>query len=138
MSNDIRIKKGLDIKLVGAAALSKTSAIKSNFYTIRPEDFHGVTPKLLVKVGQKIKAGEAVFFDKSNQDIKFVSPVSGEIIEISRGEKRRILEIKIKADKDLSFSEHKKFELGSAKSDEIKIGRASVGKECRSRWSPYH
>jgi Na+-transporting NADH:ubiquinone oxidoreductase subunit A len=120
MSNDIRIKKGLDIKLVGGAALNKTTAIKSNFYTIRPEDFHGVTPKLLVKVGQKIKAGEAVFFDKSNQDIKFVSPVSGEIIEISRGEKRRILEIKIKADKDLSFSEHKKFELGSAKSDEIK------------------
>ena len=97
MSNDIRIKKGLDIKLVGAAELSKTSAIKSNFYTIRPEDFHGVTPKLLVKLGQKIKAGEALFFDKSNEDIKFVSPVSGEIIEISRGEKRRILEVKIKA-----------------------------------------
>ena len=66
-------KKGLDIKLVGGAALNKTTAIKSNFYTIRPEDFHGVTPKLLVKVGQKIKAGEAVFFDKSNEDIKFVS-----------------------------------------------------------------
>jgi len=120
MSNDIRIKKGLDIKLVGGAALNKTTAIKSNFYTIRPEDFHGVIPKLLVKVGQKIKAGEAVFFDKSNEDIKFVSPVSGEIIEISRGEKRRILEIKIKADKELSFVEHKKLELRSAKADEIK------------------
>lgn len=120
MSNDIRIKKGLDIKLVGGAALNKTTAIKSNFYAIRPEDFHGVIPKLLVKVGQKIKAGEAVFFDKSNEDIKFVSPVSGEIIEISRGEKRRILEIKIKADKELSFVEHKKLELRSANADEIK------------------
>ena len=77
MSNDIRIKKGLDIKLVGEAALTKTNAIKSNFYTIRPEYFHGVTPKLLVKANQKVQAGEPLFFDKSNEEIKFVSPVSG-------------------------------------------------------------
>ena len=120
MSNDIRIKKGLDIKLVGEAALTKTNAIKSNFYTIRPEDFHGVIPKLLVKVNQKVEAGEPLFFDKSNEEIKFVSPVSGEIIEISRGEKRRILEIKIKADKDLTFVEHKKLNLGKAKAEDIK------------------
>ena len=120
MSNDIRIKKGLDIKLVGGAALNKTNAIKSNFYSIRPEDFHGLTPKLTVKIGQKIKAGEALFFDKSNKDIKFVSPVSGEIIEITRGEKRRILEVKIKADKELVFNEHKKIEFASAKADEIR------------------
>jgi len=120
MSNDIRIKKGLDIKLVGEAALTKTNAIKSNFYTIRPEDFHGVTPKLLVKANQKVQAGEPLFFDKSNEEIKFVSPVSGEIIEISRGEKRRILEIKIKADKVLTFVEYKKLNLSKAKSEDIK------------------
>ncbi|MDG1375002.1 MAG: NADH:ubiquinone reductase (Na(+)-transporting) subunit A, partial [Flavobacteriaceae bacterium] len=97
MSNDIRIKKGLDIKLVGEAALIKSDAIKSNFYSIRPEDFHGLTPKLLVKAGTKVQAGEPIFYDKSNESIQFVSPVSGEIVEILRGEKRRILEVKIQA-----------------------------------------
>jgi Na+-transporting NADH:ubiquinone oxidoreductase subunit A len=49
MSKDIRIKKGLDINLVGEASLTKSDAIKSNFFSIKPEDFHGLTPKLLVK-----------------------------------------------------------------------------------------
>ena len=83
MSKEIRISKGLDIRLVGTAALSITDAIKSNFYTLRPDDFHGVTPKLAVKAGAKLKAGETVFFDKANEAIKFVTPVSGEILEIT-------------------------------------------------------
>lgn len=119
MSKDIRIKKGLDIRLVGAAIQTKSDAIKSNFYSIRPEDFHGVTPKLVVKVGQNVKAGEALFFDKSNEDIKFVSPVSGKVVEVTRAEKRRITEIKIQADKKISFVSHKKLKLESAKDEDI-------------------
>lgn len=119
MSKDIRIKKGLDIRLVGEAAQVKSEAIKSNYYTIRPEDFHGVTPKLVVKVGHKVKAGEPLFFDKSNEAVKFVSPVSGEVIEILRGEKRRILEIKIQADKKLTFVSHSKTNLDGIKAEEL-------------------
>jgi Na+-transporting NADH:ubiquinone oxidoreductase subunit A len=127
MSNDIRIKKGLDIKLVGEAALTKSDAIKSNFYSIKPEDFHGLTPKLLVKVGGKVKAGEPIFYDKSNASIQFVSPVSGEVIEILRGEKRRILEVKIQADKTQTFFDHQKLEVESAKADEIKAKLLASG-----------
>ena len=127
MSNDIRIKKGLDIKLVGVAALTKSDAIKSNFYSIKPEDFHGLTPKLLVKVGEKVKAGEPIFYDKSNASIQFVSPVSGEVVEILRGEKRRILEVKIQADKTQTFFDHQKLEVESAKADEIKAKLLASG-----------
>jgi Na+-transporting NADH:ubiquinone oxidoreductase subunit A len=127
MSNDIRIKKGLDIKLVGEAALTKSDAIKSNFYSIKPEDFHGLTPKLLVKVGGKVKAGEPIFYDKSNASIQFVSPVSGEVVEILRGEKRRILEVKIQADKTQTFFDHQKLEVESAKADEIKAKLLASG-----------
>ena len=127
MSNDIRIKKGLDIKLVGEAALTKSDAIKSNFYSIKPEDFHGLTPKLLVKVGKKVKAGEPIFYDKSNASIQFVSPVSGEVVEILRGEKRRILEVKIQADKTQTFFDHQKLEVESAKADEIKAKLLASG-----------
>jgi len=127
MSNDIRIKKGLDIKLVGEAALTKSDAIKSNFYSVKPEDFHGLTPKLLVKAGAKVKAGEPIFYDKSNESIQFVSPVSGEIVEIIRGEKRRILEIKIQADKTQTFLEHQKLEVKSAKAEDIKAKLLATG-----------
>lgn len=127
MSKDIRIKKGLDINLLGAAALSKSAAIISNYNTIRPEDFHGVVPKLIVKEGYKLKAGEAVFFDKSNESIKFVAPVSGEIVEIKRGEKRRILELKIKADKKIIFKTYKKIDFETAAPEMIKTLLLSSG-----------
>ncbi len=120
MSNDIRIKKGLDIKLKGEAEKTTETAVLSNFYVLRPEDFHGVIPKLISKVGTKVKAGEPVFYDKSNEDIKFVSPVSGEIIEISRGAKRKILEVKIQADKSQTYAEHGKFDIDAAKPEAVK------------------
>ena len=70
MSKDIRIKKGLDINLVGEASLTKSDAIKSNFFSIKPEDFHGLTPKLLVKKASKDNAGEPIFYAKSNESIQ--------------------------------------------------------------------
>ena len=120
MSNDIRIKKGLDISLVGMAAKSISTAIKSNYYALRPEDFHGVTPKLTVKLGDKVNAGDTIFFDKSNDLIKFVSPVSGEIIEISRGDKRRIIEIKINADQKIKYKTTKKIDFKESSVNDVK------------------
>ena len=127
MSNDIRIKKGLDIKLVGEASLTKGNAIKSNFFSIKPEDFHSLTPKLVVKAGVKVKAGEPIFYNKSNESIQFVSPVSGEVTEIIRGDKRRILEVKIQADKTQSYLDHEKLEVKSAKVEATKAKLLASG-----------
>ena len=113
MSKDIRIKKGLDIKLVGEAEKTMENAIVSNSYTIRPEDFHSITPKLVAKEGAKVKAGETLFYNKDNEAMKFVSPVSGEITEVERGERRRIMALKITADKEQSYLDHGKFDLGA-------------------------
>ncbi|TJY36468.1 Na(+)-translocating NADH-quinone reductase subunit A [Pontimicrobium aquaticum] len=137
MSNDIRIKKGLDIKLKGAAEKAKENAIVSNFYTIRPEDFHGVIPKMLVKVGVKVKAGEPVFYDKANEDVKFASPVSGEIIEIARGEKRRILAIKIQADKEQTYQDFGTVNLDNATADAIKARLLESGCWAFVKQRPY-
>ena len=120
MSNDIKIKKGLDIKLKGEAEKAIENAVISNFYSLRPEDFHGVIPRLIARVGTKVKAGEPVFHDKSNEDIKFVSPVSGEVIEIPRGEKRKILAIKIQADKNQQYHDFGKMDVNKAKAEDIK------------------
>ncbi|WP_370391567.1 Na(+)-translocating NADH-quinone reductase subunit A [uncultured Winogradskyella sp.] len=113
MSKDIRIKKGLDIKLVGAAETVTENAIKSNFYSIQPEDFHSIIPKLVAKEGTHIKAGETIFYNKDNEAMKFVSPVSGEVSEVKRGERRRILSIKITADKEQTYLDHGAFDLNS-------------------------
>lgn len=105
MSNDIRIKKGLDIKLKGVAKKTLTDLPRTDVYAIKPTDFHGITPKLQVKVGHKVLAGDILFYAKENPGIQFASPVSGEIFEINRGAKRRILDIRIKADKEDSYKD---------------------------------
>lgn len=97
MSRTIKLRKGLDIKLQGEAEQVKTTAEVSTI-AIKPTDFHGLMPKMTVKVGDKVKTGSVIFFDKYQEEIKFVSPVSGEITEVVRGDKRKILEVRIKPD----------------------------------------
>ena len=120
MSKDIRIKKGLNINLVGAAEHTTSKAALSNVYAINLNDFHGITPKRLVKEGAGIKAGEALFYNKNKEDMLFVSPVSGELIEIVRGARRRILTLKILADKKQGTLEHSPLDPESASVQQIK------------------
>ncbi len=96
MANTIRIKKGLNINLVGEAK-KEISAIDAGRYAIKPTDFLGVFPRLLVKEGDTVKAGTPLFIDKYRENIIFTSPVSGVIEEISRGDKRVLEEIRIKS-----------------------------------------
>ena len=114
MSKDIRIKRGLNINLVGEAEKTTSKAVLSNVYAIKLEDFHGITPKMLVKQGAEVKAGEALFYNKNVEDMLFVSPVSGELIEVERGARRRILTLKILADKEQQTLENSKLDVASA------------------------
>ncbi|MGK0412171.1 MAG: Na+-transporting NADH:ubiquinone oxidoreductase subunit A [Polaribacter sp.] len=98
MSKDIRIKKGLDIKLVGEAEKNTTMSSLSSVYAVKPEDFHGITPKLVAKEGAKVKAGDTLFYSKSDERILFLSPVSGKVTEVVRGARRKVLAVKIAAD----------------------------------------
>ena len=98
MSNDIRIKNGLTINLKGAPENIIKKASFPKFVSINPSNFHLITPKMEVKVGDKVQMGDSVFYSKNNPEIKFCSPVSGTITDIVRGAKRRILEILIKSD----------------------------------------
>jgi len=113
MSNDIKIKKGLTINLVGVAEKKVEQAIVSNYCTVRPEDFHSITPKLIARADTEIKAGDVLFYDKDNEDVKYVSPVSGKVVEIERGPRRRIDAIKIQADKDQKYVDFGKFDMSS-------------------------
>jgi len=127
MSQDIRIKKGLDIKLKGKAEKITENALSSDIITLKPEDFHSIIPKLSVKVGAKLKAGEAVFYNKANEDMKFSSPVSGEVKDIIRGEKRKILAIQIQADNEQQFVDFGVKDPNSMKADEVKSHLLAAG-----------
>ncbi len=120
MSKDIRIKKGLDINLVGAAEQTTSKAVLSNVYALNLDDFHGITPKMHIKQGAEIKAGEPLFYNKNKEEMQFVSPVSGELVEIVRGARRRILSLKILADKTQEFVQHKPLDLAGADAETIK------------------
>lgn len=102
----IKIRKGLNIPMAGEAAKIISEAGLPSEYAIKPADFRGIRPKLLVREGDKVKAGTPVFYSKDNEKIMFASPVSGTVIEVLRGEKRVILEIKIKQDES---NEHENF-----------------------------
>jgi len=105
MSKDIRIRKGLDIKLVGEAEKVTAQATKSNVYAIKPDDFHGIVPKVIAKQGTEVKTGEPLFHSKTNEKMLFASPVSGEVVEIIRGAKRKIIAFKVLADKEQQFKD---------------------------------
>ena len=127
MSTDIRIKKGLDIKLIGEAEKTTTKLPLGSVYAVKPDDFHKITPKLLVKIGNEIKAGEALFHSKANEQLLFPSPVSGEVVEIVRGAKRRVLEIKILADKKQEQQDFGKKDVANMSADELKAHLLASG-----------
>jgi len=98
MSKVIKLKKGLDIQIKGEPANNLEHISKPETFAIKPADFQGLVPKLTVAVGDKVKAGTPLFFDKYQPEIQYVSPISGEVAAINRGERRRILEVIVKAD----------------------------------------
>ncbi len=127
MSKDIRIKKGLNINLVGEADKSLAKSIKSNTYAVSPDDFHGIIPKIIAKQGTKVQAGSPLFYSKENDQILFHSPVSGTVSEIVRGAKRKILSFKIEADKEASFVDYGVKNVASMNAEEVKKHLLSAG-----------
>lgn len=95
MSKTVKIRKGANINLIGEAGRKTAQTELPSTFAIKPTEFHGVTPKMLLKEGAEVKVGTPIYFDKKNERIKYVSPVAGVVSEIVRGAKRRILEIRI-------------------------------------------
>lgn len=112
MSKVIKIKKGLNISMLGTAEKIMKKADQAEYYAVKPTDFKGIRPKLLVKVGDKVKAGTPLFYDKFQTETQFTSPVSGEVTAINRGERRVILEVVVKAD---SVIEYENFNVSDPK-----------------------
>lgn len=120
MVNVIKLHKGLDINLKGAAELKKVSVGPVSHYALLPSAFVGVTPKVVVKVGDKVLAGEPLFVNKSCPDVGFASPVSGTVTAVVRGERRKVLAVEIDADAQQQFHDYGKSDPSKLDADGVK------------------
>ena len=118
MSKVIKLKKGLDIKLNGEAEKVVKPAGKIAFCALKPTDFRAVTPKLAVKAGDEVKAGDVLFTDKAHPEVKFTAPVSGIVETVNRGERRKLLEVVIKADAEIQYQDFGAADVNTLSRDE--------------------
>jgi len=137
MAETIKIKKGLDIPLKGAAGKIFTRAPAPGTYAVKPADFHGIFPKLTVKPGNRVKAGSPLFFDKNNPGVLFTSPVSGKVQSINRGERRRILEVIVESDSTIEYESFRKADPDDLSREEIKDSLLKSGLWPCIRQRPY-
>ena len=100
MSNNLALKKGLNVPLKGAAAPKVIKRVIPDVVAVKPTDFKGFLPRLLVKEGDAVLAGSPVMAHKNNPEILLTSPVSGTVAGIVRGEKRKLLAVLVKASGD--------------------------------------
>ena len=120
MGKSVKIRRGLDISLEGKPSTHIHTLSSPTTFAVKPTNFKGLVPKLKVKQGDEVKAGDCLFSDKKNDKICFTSPVSGEVIEIVRGNRRAIIEVKILADSQISYKTFDTTNFASKSPDDIK------------------
>lgn len=137
MPKSVKVKRGLSLNLKGEAEKILVDAPKSKIYTIKPPSFHSIVPKMVVKEGAKLKAGDELFFSKYSDKTRFVSPVSGTLKEIVRGAKRRVLELRIEADASIDYKDFGVMDPLSASKEEVRERVFSTGLGTFIQQRPY-
>ncbi len=127
MANVIKLRKGLNINLKGRAAETKLTIGTAEEYALVPDDFVGITPKLSVKEGDVVKAGDALFVNKNCPEVKFASPVSGKVTAVVRGERRKILCVKVQADKEQQYADFGKKDVEKLSAEDVKSTLLEAG-----------
>lgn len=138
MSDVIKLRNGLDIRLKGKAETVYGQAAEPELYAIKPTDFWGLKPKMAVKEGDKVQAGDVLFFDKQRPEIKFVSPVTGELSAVVRGERRAIQAVVVKASAAPAPVEVGKLDISSASREQVIEKLLATGAWTYFRQRPYN
>ena len=137
MANVIKLRKGLDINLKGKAAEEFMSVKEPGFYSLVPDDFTGITPKVVVKEQEYVMAGGPLFIDKNHPELKFVSPVSGVVTSVERGARRKVLNIVVEAAAEQDYEEFGKMNPSKMSAQEVKDALLQAGMFAFIRQRPY-
>ena len=127
MADLIKTKRGLDIQISGKAQEIIGDTIVSEVVALIPDHYHGIVPKLIVKVGDEVKAGSPIFHDKTFTNMNFVAPLSGKISAINRGDRRRIMSIIIDVEDKIVYETFTSEPISKLSGDEIKIQLLTAG-----------
>ncbi len=137
MANVIKLRKGLDINLKGKAAAELKAVKEPGFYALIPDDFTGVKPKVVVKEQEYVMAGGPLFVDKNHPEVKFVSPVSGVVTSVERGERRKVLRIVVEAAAEQDYEEFGKMDPARMTAAQVKEALLNAGMFAFFRQRPY-
>lgn len=127
MASVIKLSKGLDMNLKGKAAKEKATFVRGSELALTPDAFVGMTPKVVVKEGDMVKAGDALFVNKQYPDVKFASPVSGQVSAVIRGERRKVLCVKVKADQEQQYVDYGKKDVSQLDGEAVKQALLEAG-----------
>ncbi len=127
MASVIKLSKGLDMNLKGKAVKEKTNIVRGSELALTPDAFVGMTPKVVVKEGDMVKAGDALFVNKQYPDVKFASPVSGQVSAVIRGERRKVLCVKVKADQEQQYVDYGKKDVAQLDGEAVKEALLEAG-----------
>ena len=137
MANLIKLRKGLDINLKGKAAAEVVAVKEPGFYALVPDDFTGVTPKVVVKEQEYVMAGGPLFIDKNHPEVKFVSPVSGVVTSVERGARRKVMSITVQAAEEQDYQEFGKKNVAGMDGAAVKAALLDSGMFAFMRQRPY-
>lgn len=137
MANVIKLRKGLDINLKGKASEAVVAVKEPRFYALVPDDFPGVTPKVVVKEQEYVMAGGALFIDKNHPEVKFVSPVSGVVTSVERGARRKVLNIVVEAAEEQDYEEFGPKNVAKLSGEEVTNALLEAGLFAFMRQRPY-
>ncbi len=137
MANVIKLRKGLDINLKGAAAKEMVSVKEPGIYSLVPDDYTGITPKVAVKEQEHVLAGGVLFVDKNHPELKIVSPVSGVVTSVERGARRKVMNIIVEADTTQQYEEFGKMDPSKMNAEQVKEALLQTGLFAFFRQRPY-
>lgn len=137
MANLVKLRKGLDINLKGKAAKEVLTVKEPGFYALVPDDFTGITPKVMVKEQEYVMAGDALFVDKNHPELKIVSPVSGVVTSVERGLRRKVMNITVQAASEQDFHEFGKHDVATMDASSVKSLLLEAGLFAFIRQRPY-
>lgn len=137
MANLIKLRKGLDINLKGKAAAEVVAVKEPGFYALCPDDFTGVTPKVVVKEQEYVMAGGPLFIDKNHPEVQFVSPVSGVVTSVERGARRKVLSITVEAAQEQDYEEFGKEDVSKMDAVSVKAALLKSGMFAFIKQRPY-
>jgi Na+-transporting NADH:ubiquinone oxidoreductase subunit A len=106
---NFKIKKGFDIKVLGKPKTEIEEYADPKLYAVYPSEFEGIKPRLKVKAGDSVKRGDALFENKKNERMIFLSPCGGTIKAVNLGARRFPVEIVIErsaTEESVTFGSH--------------------------------